>query len=196
MILEVHVIKNPLLYTKRVTVSTKLGRMVNYINWILFIKPHDILITWPHEIMWYKKTLISLSKHRVYGYFINKLGRMTTYLNGVLPLKLDEPLIRSFWPPYLITSLDRLLPIKSHKSFISWCCKITWQIRTLISQLPQYLWLLRRVGWRFNLGSSEPKSHITPWPCGLEKVTWQTKTIYLYCQSAFGHQHWEKRNLS
>ena len=46
--------------TTRVSMATKLGRMVNYLDLLLPIKPNYPLITWFFNIMWQTKTIISL----------------------------------------------------------------------------------------------------------------------------------------
>ena len=35
---------------------------------------------------------------------------------------------------------DQLLIIKLHDPLIMWCCEITWQTKTIICPLPEYLW--------------------------------------------------------
>ena len=75
-----------------------------------------------------------------------------------------------------ITYLNGLLPITSHDPLITWSC-ITWQTKTIISSLPQYLWPLNLAGlWLI-------MREFYPWSCtnlrssGFCKITWQTKTI-------------------
>ena len=56
----------------------------------------------------------------------------------------------------MITYLDRFLPLKSHDSLITWSYEITWQTETIISPIPQCLWLQNFVGWWLNLSGSHP----------------------------------------
>ena len=52
--------ENYFISTTRVTLTTKLGRMVSYLNGLLPIKSYEFLITWSCETTWKTKTIISI----------------------------------------------------------------------------------------------------------------------------------------
>ena len=67
---------------------------------------------------------------------------------------------------------------------ITWSWEITWQTKTIISPLLQFLWPPSLLRW--SLIALITRS----W-----KVTWQTKPLYLPYQSAYDHQTWQNYNL-
>ena len=75
------------------------------------------------------------------------------------------------------TYLAKLLPIKSHDARIMLSCEITWQIKTIISPLPQFLWPLSMAAWQLTWMGSYPYSHMNLWFLWSWKIRWQTKTI-------------------
>ena len=98
--------------------TTKLGRMVTYLEALLTIKSHYALITWSCKVTWQTKIIFSTTRLPM----TTKLGSMVTYF-------------------------DRFLLIISHGFLITWSCEITWQTKAVISALLQCLWSLNLVGW-------------------------------------------------
>ena len=96
--------------TTAVPMTTKLGRMVTYLEGLLPIKSHDPLILCCSKITWQTKSIIPPLPH-----CLTKLDRMVTCLEGLAPIKSNEPLITCSY-------------------------QITWQGKTIISPLPQCLW--------------------------------------------------------
>ena len=138
----------------RVAVATKLGIMVAYLNRLLPIKSHDRLLTWccgsPDKV---KQSLR-----------LKKFCRMVTYLEWLLTIKslnpLSHGLTRShgkqkvFYLHYqrvsMITKLSR------HETLTTRSCQITRQTKTIVSPIPQWLWLTNLVRWWLNLGCFHP----------------------------------------
>ena len=50
---------NHYISTTRVSIAAKLGRMITYFDGLLPIKSFDPLITWPYEMTWQTKSIIS-----------------------------------------------------------------------------------------------------------------------------------------
>ena len=92
-------------------VATKLGRMITYLDRLLAIKSHDLLITWSCEITWQTNHFISTTTVPK----ATKLFRMVIHL-------------------------ERLWNIKSYKALIMWSCKVTWETKTHISLLQECGW--------------------------------------------------------
>ena len=100
---------NYLIFTTRVSMTTKLGWMVTYLDFLLPRKSHESLITWSYKITWQTKTIISPA---TIVPMTPKLGRVMTNLEDLLSIILFYPLV-------------------------TWPCKITWQNKIiLISPLP------------------------------------------------------------
>ena len=97
----------------RVSMATKLGRMITYLDRLLPIKGYDPLITWFCD----KPKLLYLQYHRIYGH---QLGRMMTYLKRLPPIKLLDS-----WLCGLARSRDKLKPFYLH--YYSAHGQQTWQ---------------------------------------------------------------------
>ena len=86
----------------------------------------------------------------------------------------------------LLTFLRRLLLTESHDPLITWSCEINWEIKDVLSSLPQCLWPPHWPGgdiqWR------APTHQIT-WYFS-HVVSWGQKwnTLYLYFQLINDHQ--------
>ena len=120
MVLKDHV-TTKIVYFSATTVSmaTKPGRIIAYLNELLPIKSQNLLITWSCKVMWQTKNhYISTTTVLI----ATKFDRMITYFNG-------------------------LLPTKSHNILITWSLEITWQNKTTIFPLPKCLWLPSLAGW-------------------------------------------------
>ena len=85
------------------------------------------------------------------------------------------------------TYLAELLPIKSHDARIMLSCEITWQIKTIISPLPQFLWPLSVAAWQLTWMGSYPYSHLNLWFCGREKSGDKLRPLYIHYHSTYGH---------
>ena len=80
--------------------------------------------------------------------------------------------------------LEGLQTINSYDALITLSCKVTWQKKTIIYLLPQYLWRTWLDG-------------ILSWPAPTHKVTWYYisiicyKLLYLYYHKVHAHQTWK-----
>ena len=74
--------ENHYIFPTRVSMATKRGRMITYLDGLLPIKSLDSLITWSCEITWETKSIILNTTVLM----VTKLGRMVTYLQGLLTL--------------------------------------------------------------------------------------------------------------
>ena len=95
-----------------------------------------------------------------------KLGRMVTYFEGLLTIR-------------------SLIPL------ITWCCKVTWQTKTIISPIPQCLWPPNLLGWWLTLSCSDPQSYSTLWSHDSAKSRDKQKLSYIHYYKAYNHQTWQ-----
>ena len=89
--------------------TTKFGKMVTYLHWLLHIKVYDPSTTQPCDIT------LTNQNHYISTISVpmaTKLGRMVTYL-------------------------DELLPILSHDPLITWSFEITGQTKIIVSPISQ-----------------------------------------------------------
>ena len=132
--------------------------------------------------------------HNTYS---DKLGRVVIYHDELLPKRHTTS-----WARGLARSRARLKPLhlqlliangqqtgqngdlKILNAFVTWSCKITQQIETIISSLPQCLGPPKLAGWWFNLCGSYLFSQMTlPWITWSYQITWKTKnSIFLLPQ--------------
>ena len=92
VVLQCHVTnKNHYISSTKVSMATKLDRMVTYFERLLTIKSFYALITWSCKVTW-QKIFISITRVPM----ANKLGRIMTLLDGLLPIITHDPLI--MWP--------------------------------------------------------------------------------------------------
>ena len=144
--------------------TTIFGRMVTYLNGLLPINSHDPLITWPCEITWQTKTIISQLPQcqcppnltrwwltrwapthnvtRLFGLVVFR-DHMTNWNHYISNTTM--PMSDKFGR--LVTDLEGLVRIMLPDPFVTWSCKIMWQTKTIISPPPQCLWLLNMAGW-------------------------------------------------
>ena len=62
---------------------------------------------------------------------------------------------------WMVTHHQGLPPIESIDPFITWSCYITWRTKTIMAQLPQWLWPPNLAGWWLALMGSYPWNHMT-----------------------------------
>ena len=74
--------KSYYIFTTRVPIAIKLGKMVTYLEGLLPIKSHGPFITWSWEITWKKKHISTTTVPMA-----TKHGSVTTYLEGLLSTK-------------------------------------------------------------------------------------------------------------
>ena len=84
--------------------TTKLGRMVTYLNGLLLLKSHNAFITWSCEITWQTETIMSPIPQCVW-----KPNLVTTCLQWLL------------------------LTIKSYNTLFTWSRTVTWKTKTIAS---------------------------------------------------------------
>ena len=92
---------------------------------------------------------------------------------------------------------ERVLARKSHDPRIMWCCEITWQTKTIISPLPQYLWphlyFHNDYGcqnWQGDNLPWEPSIHVVTWSLikWFCEIKWKTKNIIIHYHNTYGYQ--------
>ena len=134
------------------------GRLVTYLKRLQSIKLHSSWVRWSFEITQkFKKYYTSTTTRSM----CTKFGRMITYNKGLPPINLCDP-------------------------FISWSCKIMWQIKTIISPLPQRLWLPKFVRWWLTLSNSHPYSLTTLYSRGLARSRGKLNPLFLHYH--YSHQ--------
>ena len=84
--------------------TTKLGRMVTYLNGLLLLKSHNAFITWSWEITWRAETIMSPIPQCVW-----QPNLFTTCLQWLL------------------------LTIKSYNTLFTWSRTVTWKTKTITS---------------------------------------------------------------
>ena len=65
-------------------------------------------------------------------------------------------------------------PIKSHNPLNTWSCEVTWQIKNILSPLPQYLWPPNLAGWLHTMKSFLSQSYNDP------LITWSSDFDFSY----------------
>ena len=72
----------------------------------------------------------------------------------------------------------------SYDPLITWFCEIKWQIKTIISPLPQYLWTPNVIRWWINFSGSYPQSYLIFQSLSIVRSRDKLKSFYLHYQSA------------
>ena len=133
--------------------ATKRGRMITYLDGLLFIKSnHSLIILWSCEITWQAKTIVSSLRRCLWlplllGWWLtlrgsnpqnhmmlwsrslSKLSDKNHYVSTtrrVIATKISR----------MVTYLDGLLIIRSHGSLFTWSFKITWQTNISVTTVP------------------------------------------------------------
>ena len=90
-----------------------------------------------------------------------KLGRLGTYHEGPLPMLL-QPLV-------------------------TWSYEIALQTKTIISPLPQYLWLQNVTDWLLTMRGFYP-CYSTLWSLALTRLRYRLKPLYPHYHNVYGHK--------
>ena len=80
---------------------------------------------------------------------------------------------------------------KVTKTINTWSCKVSWQSKTIISPLPQLLWLPNLADWWFTLRSSYQFIDMTFYSRGLVKSHDKLKTLYFRYHNIYYQQIWQ-----
>ena len=151
-----------------------------YVKVTLPIKSHDSFIMWCCGMTWQTTNIISpltnlegLQTIKSFNILIMSSCKINvinehhyiTTTKMLMAAKLGR----------MITYLDGLLPTMSHDPLIMHSCEITWQIKTVISQLLQCLWPPAWQGADLPLGVPNRYSHLTFNLVVL--LSWLTKNI-------------------
>ena len=122
--------ENQYISNTRVSMVTKLGRIVAHLDWLRPIKSHDPLITW---------SCLTSSNHYISTItvpMVTKLGRMRTYLEGLTTKK-----YKMLWSRGLAKSRDNwkslYLYLKSTYGYQ------TWQDGDILWETPNHKVILR-----------------------------------------------------
>ena len=159
-----HVTNLKYISTTRVSLATKLGKMVTCFDKLLPIKSYDPLIPWSCEITWHTKTITSplpqcLWPPNLTSWWLTLRGsypqRYSTIWSRGLTRSLDKlkQLYLYYHDAYChqtwscVTYHEGIPLIKSHDDIIKWSWKFTWQTKNIIYPLPQYLWPQNSAGW-------------------------------------------------
>ena len=113
--------------TIAILMATKRGRMVAYFEWLTPIKSRDPLISGFARSP-EKLNISCLCYHKT---MVIKLGKVVSYLKGF---------------PH----------IKSHYPLSTWLHEVAWQMKYVISLLPQGLWLLDVARWWLIMRGFQP----------------------------------------
>ena len=87
----------------------------------------------------------------------------------------------------MVTNLERLQRIMLLYPLVTWYCKITWQMKTILSPLPRYVRSPNLVEWRLTVSVLYPSFYSTLWSRGLPKLYDKLKK-YLHYHDAYDHQ--------
>ena len=129
--------------------ANKLWRALTYHLGLPPVKSHGHLITWSTEITWQTKRIISSLTQCLWppslegwwlilGYFYQKVkwSCEITWQNHYISTTI-VPMATKLGR--VVTYREALLPKMSHRSWVKWFSENTWQIKTIISLLPQCL---------------------------------------------------------
>ena len=130
--------------TTRVSMATKLGRMITYLDGLLATEAHDPFITWSCEITWQNKPLF-LQYHSAYGHQTYSTHCSSGFAQSRDKLK---PLCLHYYSVYDQQDYDLPTgaPIVLVTRYITWSSVITWQTKN-IRLLLQYLWPPNLTRW-------------------------------------------------
>ena len=142
--------------------EAKLGMVVTYHEGLSFIK-----ITWhfAHVVL---RDHVTNWNHCISFTTVamaTKISRMVTYLKGILTTK-------------------------SCNALITWSGKFTWQTKTIISTLLEWLCPLNLAKWWLILMGSCLESHMTLSSFDLARSRDKLKPLYLHYHSASDYQTW------
>ena len=134
----------------------KLGKMVTYLDRLLPVKSHDVLITWFWKITWQPKIIISLLPQCLWRPNLTSwwfaMRGFYWYCFSILcsrDLARSHNRLKSLYFNYLNiyshkTRQDTDLPWLplsiSQMAITTRLCEITWQTKNSVYRLPQYLW--------------------------------------------------------
>ena len=106
---------------------------------------------------------------------------------------------------------EALPSINPHNPLVSWYCKVTWNIRSVIALLQQGLWPSNLVRWWLTVRNVHQRSYKILWICGqvyahqtwkgwVEEflsitwegplITWSCKVIWQFNYVIFSHPEW------
>ena len=169
MVLQDNVtIKNHCSSTKTVHLTTKIDRIVPYFERLLFI--NSLYPFWSR--VWQKTYL---PYHSIYDHQTWKRGNLLWGAPSYEVLCLLSHLCDVKWQitlcekkHYIFTVTvpvapdiagllpDELLHIKYCGSWITWSYEIKWQIKNIVSPLPQILWPSSLAEWQVTMGDLQP----------------------------------------
>ena len=176
MVLQDHVsIKNHCSSTKTVHLTTKIGRIVPYFERLLFI--NSLNPFWSRGLTKSCEMLKTyLPYHSIYDHQTWKGGNLLWGAPSYEVLCLFSHLAMRgqvtnyiMWKKHYIFTvtvpiapdiagllLDGLLHIKYCGSWITWSYEIKWQIKNIVSPLPQILWPSSLAEWQVTMRDSQP----------------------------------------
>ena len=162
-------------------IATTNGRVVIYLNRLVFMKLHDPLITWSCEIMWQTKIIIPILPEYLWtqnlvGYWIT-LGVLYPWSHCI-----DMWSCKVTWQTKIIKyplNIQGGVPFhKSSNSLITW--NVTKNILATVSLLPQNLCSLNLTRWWLTIRNFNSLSHTTVWTRGYMRSRDKLKTFRLY----------------
>ena len=142
------------------SMATKLGWVLTYLEGVSLIKSHDPLITWSCEISWRTKTHYMSTTTMSMA---TKLDRVVTYCQAGPPTKSEGCLV-----------------IRS--------CEILLQTKTTIAPLPECLWPPNSARWWLTMKGSFLFSHMTLniWSCEVTRqINISTTTMSMVIRLAW-----------
>ena len=191
--------------------ANKLDSVLNYLEGLLSIKSHDLLILWSWEIMWQTCSLF-LDHH-------NSNDNQTwqgSLSSGAPTIESDDPLIlwsceipwtvnwRHFIPTTTIPMTEKLRKgdelswvapaIRVQGTLITWSCQTTWQTKSIIPPVPRCLWPQNLTGWRTTMRISHSQSHIILQSHALLKSSDQINALHLHLNCIYSRQTWPGSN--
>ena len=148
--------------------ATKWDRMITYLEWLLTIKSNEHIITWSCKITWQNKIIIYTLTKCLWLSVLTRWGyTMKSFLQQSYPILSSRGLgfscsITTTTRPMatklgkVVTYYKKLQPNKSQNLLNTWSREVTWQIKNILSPLPQYLWLSNLRGWLHKVRSFLP----------------------------------------
>ena len=138
--------------------ATKLGRMMTYPEWPLPLKSHDCIIMWSPKITWQAKIIICSLTQSPWLSILPNFDHVK-YFSCCIPTTTRLVFTKL---GKVVASCKKLQPIKSSNPLNMWSCEVTWQIKNILSPIPQYPWP----------GHQTWQDGYTQWNVSFHKVTW------------------------
>ena len=154
--------------------TVQLERMVVYNTEPENTKSHVLSITWSREVTWEMKNVIFTLPWRLWvlnlteWWCLMRRGHHPQWSHDTTVTQKSNKFYISISTGFMATKLDKVMTYdvgppraKSHGFLITWSYVVSWQIKNVISPIPQAQWASNLTGWCFMTWGHHSKNHIS-----------------------------------